>query len=273
MAKKSARSKGYRKYHQEVKGYTPAEKKAMIIGFSVIAVLLIAVLVLPDFIESFSLLKVKDGVVQDVGDNWLLCDVGTSSKHKYRKLAEFSGEIEGYQLASTEDGILDKNLKYYVYEPTAAEGALAQTVNVQSGNGEASELSANFLSQMSMFGEILSASETVEEGEINGMKTYAVSMQYRAQNYEQAMEQAEAAAEAAEAAEGETAETPAVEELAEEEIIYDYNQSVVLYIDADIDGKCIVLNAMNAGDSDAVFQDTAAMQELLKTVAEGITLA
>ena len=91
MAKKSARSKGYRKYHQETKGYTPQEKKIMTIGFAVIAIVLICVLWLPDFIESFSLLKVKDGVVQNVGDNWLLANVGTSSKAKYRKLAEFDG--------------------------------------------------------------------------------------------------------------------------------------------------------------------------------------
>ena len=91
MAKKSARSKGYRKYHQETKGYTPQEKKVMTIGFAVIAIVLICVLWLPDFIESFSLLKVKDGVVQNVGDNWLLTNVGTSSNKKYRKLAEFGG--------------------------------------------------------------------------------------------------------------------------------------------------------------------------------------
>ena len=83
MAKKSARSKGYRKFHKEVKGYTPQEKKIMTIGFIAIAVVLIAVLVLPDFIESFSLLKVKDGVVQDMGDNWLIANTGTSSKPKY----------------------------------------------------------------------------------------------------------------------------------------------------------------------------------------------
>jgi len=141
MAKKSARSKGYRKYHQETKGYTPQEKKIMAIGFAVIAIVLICVLWVPDFIESFSLLKVKDGVVQDVGDNWLLANVGTSSEDKYRKMAEV-GAIEGYELSSTEDGIMDENLRYYVYTPVS-EDAPAQTLNIQSGNGEASELSAD----------------------------------------------------------------------------------------------------------------------------------
>lgn len=266
MAKKSARAKGYRKFHQETKGYTPQEKKIMIIGFIVIAVVLIAVLVLPDFIESFSLLKVKDGVVQDVGDNWLICNTGTSSKDKYRKMGEITGEIEGYELVETVPGIADENCVYYVYEPTAADAPI-QTLNIQPGNGEASELAETFRSQMSRFGEVLYMSEAVEEEEINGMKTYAVVMQYRSENYEEAIAEAEAEADA-EAAGEEPAET----EEAEKEVVYDYTQSVVLYIDTNVDGKCILLNAMNAGDSEDAFQDVDAMRDVLRQAATAITL-
>lgn len=273
MAKQSARSKGYRKYHKEVKGYTPQEKKAMIIGFSVIAVILIAVLVLPDFIESFSLLKVKDGVIQDLGDNWLVANTGTSSKAKYRKMAEV-GEIEGYTLASTEPGFTDENLQYFVFEP-ASEDSVAQTLNVQPGNGEAAELAETFRSQMGNFGEVLSMSE-VEEAEINGMKTYLVAMQYRYESPEAAI--AEAETETAEALTEELTgeevadETETETEPAEEEIVYDYTQSVVLYIDSNIGDKCIVLNAMNTGDSESAFADDEAMREVVRTAAAAITL-
>ena len=271
MAKKSARSKGYRKYHQETKGYTPQEKKIMTIGFAVIAIVLICVLWLPDFIESFSLLKVKDGVVQNVGDNWLLANVGTSSKAKYRKMAEFGG-IEGYELSETKEGITDKNLRYYVYAPVS-EDAPAETVNVQSGNGVASELATNFLSQMSAFGEVLNQSEAVEEGEINGMKTYSVVMEYRTPDYEQAAEkeEAQAAADAATAAKEEIPEDVAA--VLAEETIYDYSQTVLLYIDSNIEGKCIVLNASNSGTDDTCFGDTAAMLEVLQSAASSVTLA
>lgn len=271
MAKKTARSKGYRKYHQETKGYTPQEKKIMTIGFAVIAIVLICVLWLPDFIESFSLLKVKDGVVQNVGDNWLLANVGTSSNAKYRKMAEFGG-VEGYELASTEDGITDANLRYYVYEPVS-EDAPAMTLNVQSGNGVASELASNFLTQMGAFGEVLSQSEAVEEGEVNGMKTYTVVMEYRSEDYEQAAakSEAQAAADAATEAKEEIPEDVAA--VLAEETLYDYTQTVILYIDSNIDGKCIVLNAMNDGTDETCFRDSAAMVELLQSAAASITLA
>lgn len=269
MAKKSARSKGYRKFHQETKGYTPQEKKIMTIGFIVIAVVLIAVLVLPDFIESFSLLKVKDGVVQDMGDNWLICNTGTSSKDKYRKMGEVTGEIEGFELSETAPGITDENCVYYVYKPTS-EDAHIQTLNIQPGNGEASELSETFRTQMANFGEVMYMSDAVEEEEINGMKTYAVALQYRSENYEEAIAEAEAEADA-EAAGEEVAETEETEET-EEEVVYDYTQSVVLYIDTNVDGKCILLNAMNTGDSEDVFQDVDAILDVLRQAATAITL-
>jgi len=270
MAKKSARAKGYRKYHKEVKGYTPQEKKIMIIGFAVIAVVLLCVLVLPDFIESFSLLKVKDGVVQGVEDNWLICNTGTSSKPKYHKIAEFGG-IEGYELSSIEDGITDKNVRYYVYTPTA-DDAPAAKLNVQSGNGNASELSESFRTQMSAFGEILTQSESVEEGEVNGMKTYTVTVEYRSQDYDQAIAQSEAqgAADAAVAAGEEIPEDVAA--VLAEEPIYDYAQTVVLYIDSEIDGKCVVINATNDGEDETAFKDLDAMRELVKQAAASITI-
>lgn len=271
MAKKSARAKGYRKYHKEVKGYTPQEKKIMVIGFVVIAVILICVLVLPDFIESFSLLKVKDGVVQNVGDNWLIANTGTDSKDKYRKMAEV-GEIEGFELSETAPGIMDENCIYYVYKPVTEDG-LVQTLNIQPGSGDAAELSANYLAQMGSFGEVLYMSEAVEEEEINGMKTYTVVFEYRMPNYEQsvAKEEAQAAVDAATANEEEIPEDVAAV-LAEEDK-YDYSQSVVLYIDSNLDGECVLINAMNAGDTDAVFQDRDAIRDILRTAAASITLA
>jgi len=271
MAKKSARSKGYRKFHKEVKGYTPQEKKVMIIGFAVLAAILICVLVLPDFIESFSLLKVKDGVVQDVGENWLITNTGTGSKDKYRKLGEVTGEIEGFELSETAPGITDENCVYYVYKPTS-EDSVIQTLNIQPGNGEAAELSETFRSQMGNFGEVLSLSEAVEEEEINGMKTYAVAIQYRTQDPDQASAQGEAQAAAEEAtANGEEIPEDVAAVLAEE-TIYDYNQSVVLYIDSNIDGKCILLNAMNSGDSEASFGDEAAIRDVLRQAVSVISL-
>lgn len=271
MAKKSARSKGYRKFHQETKGYTPQEKKTMIIGFSVIAAILLCVLVVPDVIESFHLLKVKDGVVQNMGENWLIANTSTTSEDKYRKMAEV-GEIEGLELSSTEPGIMDENLQYFVYAPTD-ENAPVQYVNVQPGNGDAATLAENFRTQMGSFGELLYQSEAVIEEEINGMKTYTVALQYRFEDAEQATAKAEAQIVADEATANEEEIPEDVAAVLAEETIYDYTQSVVLYIESNLSGKCIVVNGMNTGDSDAVFQDNEAIQEILRNVASAITLA
>lgn len=271
MAKNSARSKGYRKFHKEVKGYTPQEKKIMTIGFIAIAVVLIAVLVLPDFIESFSLLKVKDGVVQGVGDNWLITNTSSTSKAKYRKLGEINGEIEGFELSETAPGIADENCVYYVYKPTSEDSAI-QTLNIQPGNGEAAELAETFRTQMGNFGEVLSLSEAVVEEEINGMKTYSVAIQYRMEDYEQSVSKAEAQAAADEATANEEEIPEDVAAVLAEETRYDYTQSVVLYIDSEIDGKCILVNAMNSGDSEAVFGDEAAILDVLRQAATLVTL-
>lgn len=293
MSKTSARSKGYRKVKKQKKGYTPQEIRTMIIGFAVIVVVVIGVLVVPDFIESFHLLKVKDGVVQGVEDNWLVCNTGTSSHKKYRKLGE-TEPVEGYELDSIEDGYSDANLRYFNYTPTS-DDAVAQKLIIQPGNGEASELVETYKTQIGTFGETLYVGDVLEET-VNDVNTYTVVVEYRAEDYSEAIEEAEAEAaaedEAAEdAAEDEAAEAPAedvVEDEAaeapaedatedeaadEDEVVYEYNQSVVLYIESPIDGKCIVVSALNSGADESAFADRDAMIELVRQQAACITLA
>ena len=278
MSKTSARSKGYRKVKKQKKGYTPQEIRTMIIGFAVIVVVVIGVLVVPDFIESFHLLKVKDGVVQGVEDNWLVCNTGTSSHKKYRKLGE-TEPVEGYELDSIEDGYSDANLRYFNYTPTS-DDAVAQKLIIQPGNGEASELVETYKTQIGTFGETLYVGDVLEET-VNDVNTYTVVVEYRAEDYSEAIEEAEAEAaaedEAAEdAAEDETAEAPAedaTEDEAADEVVYEYNQSVVLYIESPIDGKCIVVSALNSGADESAFADRDAMIELVRQQAACITLA
>lgn len=265
MSKTSARSKGYRKVKKQKKGYTPQEIRTMIIGFAVIIVVVIGVLVVPDFIESFHLLKVKDGVVQGVEDNWLVCNTGTSSHKKYRKLGE-TEPVEGYELDSIEDGYSDANLRYFNYTPTS-DDAVAQKLIIQPGNGEASELVETYKTQIGTFGETLYVGDVLEET-VNDVNTYTVVVEYRAEDYSEAIEEAEAEA----AAEDEAAEDAAEDEAADE-VVYEYNQSVVLYIESPIDGKCIVVSALNSGADESAFADRDAMIELVRQQAACITLA
>lgn len=307
MSKTSARSKGYRKTKQPKKGYTPQEIRTMIIGFAVIIVVVIGVLVVPDFIESFHLLKVKDGVVQGVEDNWLICNTGTSSHKKYRKLAE-TEPVEGYELSSIEDGYTDANLRYITYAP-ADDSGVAEKLIVQPGNGAAAELVSAYQTQISRFGELLYLSD-IEENTVNDTNVYSLIVEYRTQDYSEqvAAEEAEAEAEAAadtedeapaeeaadaeEKAPAEEAATDAEEEApaeeaaaaedeapaeetaddAEEEITYEYTQSVVLYIESPIDGKCVVINAMNNGADESAFGDRDAMLKLVLEQAACVTI-
>ena len=315
MSKTSARSKGYRKTKQPKKGYTPQEIRTMIIGFAVIIVVVIGVLVVPDFIESFHLLKVKDGVVQGVEDNWLICNTGTSSHKKYRKLAE-TEPVEGYELSSIEDGYTDANLRYITYAP-ADDSGVAEKLIVQPGNGAAAELVSAYQTQISRFGELLYLSD-IEESTVNDTNVYSLIVEYRTQDYSEqvAAEEAEAEAEAAAEDDAPVEETAAEEEApaeeaaaaedeapaeetaaeeeapaeeaaadteeeapaeetaddAEEEITYEYTQSVVLYIESPIDGKCVVINAMNNGADESAFGDRDAMLKLVLEQAACVTI-
>ena len=94
MSKKSARSKGYRTYKTEQKGFSKGELKTLIIAAVVLVLAIAAIIILPDAIEARHLIKVKDGALQGVEDNWLVLNVGTSSNPKYRKIAEVD-PVEG----------------------------------------------------------------------------------------------------------------------------------------------------------------------------------
>lgn len=249
MAKISARSKGYRKTYKKVTGYTDLEKKIMIIGFSALVIILIAVLVLPDAIAKIGSLKVVDGVVQDAGENWLLANTGTSSKKIYKKLAEVA-PIEGYELSETVDGITDANLRYFVYKP--ADGSESPELLIQSGSNEAETLITNYRSMISSYAEVLYLDEEIHEETINGMKTYSCVIEYRMEDY----------------AEETTAETTE-----ETEVTYTYTQSAVVYVDSNLSDKCVVITLSNEGADESVFGDRAALLTEALAAVPSITVA
>lgn len=255
MGKNSARSKGYRKTYTKVTGYTETEKKIMTIGFIAIVVILVAVLVLPDWIESFSLLKVKDGIVQGVEENWLIFNkTGSSSNPKYQKLAAINAP-EGFEQG--ESGyITDVNVPYLQFAPTGESAA--QTLMAQSGNGEAEELANNYAGMISMYGEILHQGEVVEET-INGVKTWSFIAEYRMENLSE---------DVAAATEG----TEEDVEAAEAEVVYDYTQSAICYVDSPIADRCVVLTASNTGSDDTCFADRDAMLEVVRSAVAGIEM-
>lgn len=240
MAKNSSRSKGYRKTTEKTTGYTPREKKIMIIGFAVIAVAILCAAFLPDWIESFSLLKVEDGVVQGMEDNWLISNVGTSTKPKYRKIAEVDPP-EGYALTKRDSLSSDENLTYAVYEPV--ESGIAQQLMAQAGSQEAETLSASYSSIASLYGgEYLYTSE-VQQDTIDGKTIYTILVEYTMQT-------------------NTDTENPE----------YGYTQSAAAYIDSPLDGRCVLLTANNDGADESAFADRDAMLEFVRNWAATVRL-
>lgn len=263
MGKKSVRSKGYiGKQKAKSNGYTKAEIRTMVIGFAVIAIVLVCVLWLPDALEARHLLKVKDGVVQGIEDNELICNVGTSSNKKYRKLAAVE-PTEGFALESVEDGLSDTNLRYFKY---AADGeAAAQEYMVQSGNGDMDKLASSYLDQMGRLSEMLYQDEEVHEEVVNGNRTLSFVVEYRMEDYSEAIAEEEAAAD------GDVADEVQADE--ESEPVYDYTQAALVYIESPIEDKCVVIQAMNTAKDDSVFGDRDALRELALKAAEGVEIS
>lgn len=241
MAKKSARSKGYRTYKKVDKGFTKQELRTMIIGFAVIVIVILGIIFVPDWIESRHLLKVKGGVVQDMGDNWLIRDVSSTSKAKYRKIAEIEA-AEGYQLATTEDGISDANEKYYTFEPVE-EGA-AESYYSMAGAGKYTELASTAKGYAAMFAQEVTYESEILETEVDGKNVAYFLIEY-------------------------TLETSGDEE----NPVYEYAQDAYAYVESPIDGNCVVICASNSGDSDEVYGDRDAMLDLVLSASKGVTMS
>lgn len=278
MAKNSSRSKGYRKTTEKTTGYTPREKKIMIIGFAVIAVAILCAAFLPDWIESFSLLKVEDGVVQGMEDNWLISNVGTSTKPKYRKIAEVDPP-EGYALTKRDSLSSDENLTYAVYEPV--ESGIAQQLLAQTAKGDPESLISTLSTNMSIYGgEYLYTGESTQET-IDGKTLYSTLIEYTMPASTGDMEADTTEAATAEpdttgapTAEPDTAEADTTEadtaEAGDAEKVY--TQSAIVYVVSPLDGYSVVLTASNDGSDESAFADRDALLAFVKDWATTVRL-
>jgi len=271
MGKNSARSKGYRKTYKKVSGYTEKEKKILTIGFLAIVVALILVLVVPDFIESLSLIG--------RGDNWIVGNISSSySEPKYRKLGE-ANAIEGYELSEVQDGPVDDNIDIFVFTPTG--DSPAQKYSVQTGTGEADYLVDRYRGVITSYANVAYMDETVHEETVNGIKTYSFVMEYSMENF--TLTDEDMVAEEGSLADilfedPEPTEAPETDEAADAEPAEElppltYTQAAVLYADCNVDDMCILIMAVNEGYDDTVFSgDRAALHELALKAVEGLSL-
>ena len=111
MAKKSAKSKGYRKTVTK----KPYLSKKEIIWTCAIVVALILIVVLFNVFYDDGSLKIVNGVAQTRGDNSLILNVGSANKPHYYKLGQLA-EVDGYTLSAT-PVTNDENVNTFTFTP------------------------------------------------------------------------------------------------------------------------------------------------------------
>ena len=164
MAKKSAKSKGFRK--QSAK--KPYLSKRDIV---LLCLLLVAVAIGAFFLFRYDdgALKVKDGEVVTEGDNWLIVNgSNTRGGRRYFKLGEVNAP-EGCDLEKT-PVLTDANLSEYVITPQA-EGEVYDRVTLSSSHASAEALS-NYAAST------LAGLEGTEVGEVQSGEIHATAARY-----------------------------------------------------------------------------------------------
>ena len=260
MAKKSAKSKGFRK--QSAK--KPYLSKKEIAILCVIAVLL-AVGAFFLFRYDDGALKVVDGVVAVDGDNWLIANgSNVRGRARYFKLGEI-GEIEGYS-RETSAQATDANVPEYVFKPAQAEGG-DTTITVTCGHGSA-EAMAKYARSMLDGVEITTAGE-IQSAEMAGqaIRYYSYATDYTALNEASVAETEDAAEAGAEDA----AQDSAANEDQAAEADSRYSRSIAGYADAAHE-CCVVVNVVSRGDSDDDCLPDEALTALLEKAVAAVKL-
>lgn len=243
MAKKSAKSKGYRRQN----GKKPYLSKKEIWTLCVLAALL-AVGAFFLFRYDDGALKVQDGKVVTEGDNWLIAR--DSKVRRYYKLGEI-GEMEG---AAREKNSMssDENLPEYVFTlEDTAEGI--DSITVTCIRNPAEQLAKYTLTSLASLSEKAELS-ALQSAEMGGKTVHYYFYTHAAEAAETDTEAAEAPSEDAETAEAaDTADA--------------YTRTIAGYIDAPRNSS-VVIHADGSGESaEACPTEEALLAALERAVA------
>ena len=275
MARKSAKSKGYRK--QAAKKPYLSKRDIAILCVLIVAVAIGAILL---FRYDDGALKLKDGAVVTEGDNWLIVNgSNVRGRARYFKLGEM-GEIEGYTREA--HGIVtDANVPEYAFTPVDEAAGITSITATASHSG--AEALAKFGTESLAAIEGTSVGDTVE-ADING---HAVQYYIYTSEYAVAEEAEEAAKETAEVAEAteEAAEEAAEESEGSDEAAEDaddasddtaakpnrFTKSLSGYFDAGHD-SCIAIHVESSAESADGYLADDALTEALAQAVMAVTL-
>ena len=254
MAKKTAKSKGYRKAAQK-KPYL--SKKDITILCVLIVVLAIGAILL--FTYDDGALKVKDGKIVDPGENWLIVNGNLKGGHRYFKLGE-AGEIPGYTM-EPQPFVSDDNLHQFNYKPEDEGGAVTGITLSASAYDPARLAEANAKMVAS-----------VKDSEVSDVATdKAGDMEYTYYTYTHAYYAApETEDNAEEAPAEEQAEVPA-EEASDDQAPNHFEQAMNAYLPAAHDGSVIITVTAEADSADSYLTEDQ-LKETLNQAIAAVTL-
>jgi len=236
MAKKSAASKGFRKQPQKKTYLTKTDIKILCVC-AVIAVIAIIAFALYDD----GALKVKNGTLVDVQDNWVVVNTNTYSNPRYFKLAE-AGDLEGYEIESSGSTGAVKDV---YYRPTD-ESNPVDYISLSCVHSEVEAISETVASSLAqMEGCVVTE---LRDDEVNGtpFKFYSYTFEY----YRAPEGQEDVVLQEHEVPEPNT-----------------FSQSVNAYVDADKD-SCITVHVVNEVESP---EDYLPEEELKAVLEQAIT--
>ena len=271
MAKKSARSKGYRKA-AEKKPYL--SRRDIVILCVVLAVLAVGAILL--FTYDDGALKVKDGKIVDPGENWLIVNGNTKGGRRYFKLGEV-GDIPGYTL-SPEPFVSDDNLIQFKYTPEAEDSAVTGIVISASAYDPARLSEGNARMVAGVKGTAVSDIATDRAGDVE-YTYYTYTQEYTAEEEADAAEEApaeesaeaEAPAEEAPAEDDAEAKAPAeeapAEEKAGEEAPNRFEQALNAYVPAPNNGSIVIVISAKADSADGYLPEDQLKETLGQAIA------
>ena len=166
MAKKSAYSKGYRKYQPKKHEMTKEEKKKLLIGIIAFVALVAIVVIVLAIVDNIGVMRVNSDLeVVDAGPLDLIKNTQTQSNPRVYKMGELTEAVPGY----TEEEVIQKlNVSSYPYFKADDENAAVTSYGVIVGKGNYDELCESVYGK-SGYGTVIEQSE-VTTTEISGKK-------------------------------------------------------------------------------------------------------
>ena len=263
MAKKTAKSKGYRKAAQK-KPYL--SKKDIVILCVLLVVLAIGAILL--FTYDDGALKVKDGRIVDPGENWLIVNGNLKGGHRYFKLGEV-GEIPGYTM-EPQPFMTDDNLHQYNFKPEDENSAVTGITVSASAYDPARLAEGNAKMVASVKDSVVSDIATGKAGDVE-YTYYTYTHNYYAED-ETAEEAGSEAQDEDAPAEDETAEEAPSEEAPAEEASDDqapnhFEQALNAFVPAARNGSIIVTISAEAPDADSFLTEDQLKETLSQAIA------